>query len=61
LEKKAIEELQSIISSPIQLLADVPTLSECIQIWKFAAFNSIFFHKFKNRKIKKTQRLGWAT
>jgi hypothetical protein len=34
LEKKAIKELQSILSSPIQLLADLPTgptLSEYIQ------------------------------
>jgi hypothetical protein len=53
LEKKAIEELQSIISSPLQLPADVPTLSEYIQTWKFAAFNSIFYREFKSGKVKK--------
>ena len=58
LEKKAIEELQSIISSPLQLPADVPTLSEYIQTWKFAAFNSIFYREFKSGKVKKTQHLG---
>ena len=52
LEKKAIEELQSIISSPLQLPADVPTLSEYIQTWKFAAFNLIFYCEFKSGKAK---------
>jgi hypothetical protein len=32
LEKKTIEELQSMFSSPLQLPADIPTLSEYIQI-----------------------------
>jgi len=53
LEIKAIEELQSIISSPLQLHADVPTLSEYIQTWKFAAFNSIFYREFQSGKVKK--------
>jgi hypothetical protein len=31
----------------------VPTLSEYIQSWKFAAFNSIFYREFKSGKVKK--------
>jgi hypothetical protein len=50
--KKTIEELQSIISSPLQLPTCVLTLSEYIQTWKFTAFNSIFYRKFKSGKVK---------
>jgi hypothetical protein len=53
LEKKTIEQFQSIISSPLQLSADVPTHSEYIQTWKLAAFNSIFNLEFKSGKLKK--------
>jgi hypothetical protein len=53
LEKKAMEEFESILSSSLQLPADVPTLSEYIQTWKFAAFNSIFYREFKSGKVKK--------
>ena len=53
LEKKAIEELHNIVSSPLQLPTDVPTLSQYIQTWKFAAFHSIFFREFKSGKVKK--------
>ena len=52
LKKKSIEELDSIISSPLQLPSDVPTLSEYIQTWKFAVFNSIFYREFKSGKVK---------
>jgi hypothetical protein len=51
--KKTIEELQSILSFPLQLPACVPTLPEYIQTWKFTAFNSIFYHEFKSGKVKK--------
>jgi hypothetical protein len=57
LEKKAIEELQSILPSSLQLPADVPTLSEYIQTWKFAAFTSIFYREFQSGKVKKHN--GW--
>ena len=53
LENIYIKELHNILSSPLQLPADVPTLSEYIQIWKFAAFNSIFYREFKSGKVKK--------
>jgi hypothetical protein len=53
-EKKTIEELQSILSSSLQLLTDVPTLSEYIQTLKFAAkFHSICYCEFKSGKVKK--------
>ena len=52
-EKKTIEELQNILSSPLQLFAYVPTLFEYIQTWKVAAFNSIFYSEFKSEKVKK--------
>ena len=48
-----IEKLHSILLSALQLPADVPTLSEYIQFWKFATFNSIFYREFKSRKVKK--------
>jgi hypothetical protein len=51
--KKTMEEFESILSSSLQLPADVPTLSEYIQTWKFAAFNSIFYREFKSGKVKK--------
>jgi hypothetical protein len=57
LEKKTIEELGSIISSPLQLPAYVLTLSEYIQTWKFAAFNSIFYREFQSGKVRKHN--GW--
>jgi hypothetical protein len=57
LERNAIEEFQSIFSSPLQLPADVPTLFEYIQTWKFAAFNSIFYREFQSGKVKKHN--GW--
>jgi hypothetical protein len=56
-KKKAIEELQSILSFPLQLPVDVPTLSEYIQTWKFAAFNSIFYREFQSGKVNKHN--GW--
>jgi hypothetical protein len=49
-----IEELQSNISSPLQLLADVPTFSKYVKIWKFFAVNSIFYHEFKSGNVKNT-------
>ena len=52
-KKKCIEELDSILPSPLQLPSDVPTLSKYIQTWKFAAFNSIFYREFKSGKVKK--------
>ena len=60
LEKIAIEELQSILSSPLELPADVPTLSEYIQTWKFAAFNSILYRELKSGKVKKKTTLGMS-
>jgi hypothetical protein len=60
LEKKAIEELESILSSPLQLPAHVPTLSEYIQTWKFVAFNSIFYREFKSGKVKRNTMLGMS-
>ena len=51
--KKCIEELDSILSSPLQLPSDVPTLSVYIQTWKFVAFNSIFYREFKSGMVKK--------
>ena len=57
LENKSIEELHSILSFPLQLLANVPALSEYVQTWKFAAFNSIFYVEFKSGKVKK--HIAW--
>jgi hypothetical protein len=56
-KKKTIEELQSIFSSPIQLPAYVPTLSEYIQTWKFGDFNSMFYREFQSGNVKKHN--GW--
>ena len=55
--KKSIEELHSILSSLLQLPTYLPTLSEYIQTWKFAAFNSIFYREFQSGKVKKHN--GW--
>ena len=52
LEKNCIEDLDSILSSPVQLPSDVPTLSRYIQTWKFASLNSIFYREFKTGKVK---------
>jgi hypothetical protein len=41
-------QLDSGVTSPC-----VPTLSEYIQTWKFAAFNSIFYREFKRGKVNK--------
>ena len=49
---KNIKKVSRIISSPIQLPIDVLSLSKYIQIWKFVAFNSIFYCAISNGKVK---------
>ena len=53
MKKKPLKNFKVFFSSPLQLHADVPTLSDYLQTWKFAAFNSIFYCKFKSGKVKK--------
>ena len=52
-KKNLLRSFIVFFSSSLQLPSNVPILFEYIQTWKFAAFNSIFYRKFKSGKVKK--------